>query len=509
MSTGIKSLLACFVMALAAFAADSRLIDAVKNQDHEVLRTLLKERIDVNSPQADGATALSWASYMDDLEAVDLLIRAGAKVDLANQYGITPLLLACTNRSASMVEKLLEAGANPNLAQWEGQTPLMECARTGNVAAVKLLLNHKVNVNAREAGRGQTALMWAAAGKHADVVQTLIEHGTDRNARTGTGFTPLMFAAQQGDLESARILVASGADFKAVVPKYGSVLTIASASRSEAVALFLLDKGADPNVADADGIAPLHYAVARGIADITSIAPTAAFDPYYKVRPSNMPGLAKALLAHGADPNARIKKVFMTFGTTVGLHGEGAPSMVGATPFFLAALSADVELMRMLLAAGADPKLSTLGNSTSLIVAAGGVFDAFRTEEEKRRAFEAVKLVVELGADVNEPNAAGQTPIHAAAFTGATAIVQFLAEKGAKVNVSARNGETPWSMASGISPNAMNAAFWTVHKDTVDLLLKLGATPMPAEDIEALKRNELRRGGGDGGYGVIRPARTQ
>jgi uncharacterized protein len=507
MNLRTKGLLALWMImtSIAAFsmpAGDLRLLNAVKNQDQQAARALLNDHVDVNATQPDGATALSWAAYWDDLQLADLLIRAGANVNASNVYGVTPLSLSCTNSSAPMVEKLLKAGADPNIAQATGETPVMTCAKTGNMAAVKLLVDQKANVNAKEAERGQTALMWAAAGSYGNIVQVLAESGADVNAHTLSGFTVLMFAAQSGDVESARALIAKGADVNAIAPKYGNALTVASASRNEAVALFLLEKGTEPNAEDGNGITALHYSVAQGIADITSIAPTAAFDTFYKVRPSNMRQLAKALIAHGANPNARIKKTLMTFGTTVGLHGESAPSMVGATAFFLAAVCADVDLMRMLLEAGADPRLPSQAvlsvaltgnvNTTPLMAAAGGVFDAFRPEGEKKRALEAVKLLVELGADIHETNASGQTPMHAAAFTGNTAMVQFLADKGAKLNVKARNGETPWSMASGISPSSMNAAFWTVQKDTLDLLLKLGAAPMTPEEIDAFKRGEGR-----------------
>jgi ankyrin repeat protein len=488
-------LIACWICWVSAAAlgsdTDLRLLKAVKNQDKQTARRLIEQHLDVNATEPDGATALAWASYWDDLETADLLIRSGAKPNIANLHGVTPLSLACTNRSALMVEKLLKGGADPNIPLWNGQTPLMTCARTGSLDAVQNLLEHGAEVDVREPQRGQTALMSAAAGKHAEIVQALIGHKANVNARTESGFTPLMFAAQQGDLDSTRLLLQNGADINAIAPKYGSALTVASASRHENLAIFLVDSGADSNVADGDGIAPLHYAVGRGIADITAVAPTAAFDPAYKIRPSNMPALAQALLAHGANPNPRITKTLMTFGTTVGLHGAGAPSMVDATPYLLAALSADVNLMRMLLAAGADPKLPARGNTTPLIAAAGGTWDAFRSEEEKAQALEAVKLVVELGANVNEPNVVGQTPMHAAAYTGATAVVQFLAEQGAKANVRSKTSETPWTMAKGISPISMNNAFYANHEETAAVLVKLGANPMTADEIEAFKRREL------------------
>ncbi len=468
---------------------DLRLADAVKNQDTESVRALLAEGVDVNTSHPDGATPLAWAAYWDDLETADRLIRAGANVNIANELGVTPLSLACVNRSPRIVEKLLNTGAEPNIAQWNGQTPLMTCARTGDLTAVRLLLEHGANVNTREGRNGQTALMAAVARKHADIVQTLIENGSEVNAQTDSGFTALMFAAQQGDLGFARLLVASGADVNVVAPKYGNALTVASGSGHEAVALFLLEKGADSNVADGDGITPLHYAVAEGLAAIISVAPTSSYDSAYKVRPPNMRELAKSLLANGADPDARIKRILVSFGTTVGLKGPGVPVMVDLTPFLLADISADVDLMRILVAGGADPRLSGQGNTTALLAAAGGAWSAYRSEEEIQNALEAVKLVVGLGADVNEANDIGFTPMHAAAYTGADAIVELLAEMGANVNVKSSRGETPWSMAEGISPVSMNQAFYVVHKSTAALLVKLGATTMTSEEIEVFKRS--------------------
>src|ERR1039458_906691 len=100
--------------------------DAVKSGDKATLRALLQKKVNVNATEADGSTALHWASYRDDLESADLLIRAGAKVSAANDLGVTPLWPASENGSSAMVRRLLEAGANPNAALLSGETPVID-----------------------------------------------------------------------------------------------------------------------------------------------------------------------------------------------------------------------------------------------------------------------------------------------------------------------------------------------------------------------------------------------
>ncbi|MBI3895043.1 MAG: ankyrin repeat domain-containing protein [Acidobacteria bacterium] len=492
------------VASLAAATSDSRLADAVKRRDGEAVHSLLKENLDVNTPQPDGTTALAWAAHWGDLETAELLIRAGASVNAANEYGVTPLSLACANGNAAMVEKLLHAGANPNAALVRtGETPLMACARMGNAEAVKLLLAHGADVNAKESRRGQTALMWAAAQKHPEVVKLLIEHGADIHARSKgeipqqygslerkTGFTPLLFAARVGDVDSARILLEAGADINEATPEDGSALVVASASAHDKLAMFLLEKGADPNLADAYGVTALHYAIRRSILEI------AGFE-FYRERmpPLNLTELVKALLAHGADPNARIARDFPPNNR---YHEGQITSPVGATPLLLAAHSVDVSLMQLLIANGADPMLEAKGGNTPLLMAAGLFRDPYiATEEEHKSAEEAVQLLLGLGADVNQANARGRTAIHAAAALGANALIQFLADKGGKVDAKDRSGETPWSIAEGMCPgegstNACGA--YVIHKDTSALLLKLGAKPFTAfERDDAVSNVPSRR----------------
>src|SRR5579862_8118737 len=169
-----------FSAALSAsgYAAGADAADAIQNRDTDALRTLIKQRADVNAPQPDGTTALHWAAHWNDLDAVNLLLGAGAKA--ANRYGATPLSEAAALGNAAIIEALLKAGADPKtLTTQDGETVLMTAARAGNADAVKVLLEHGADVNGRESYKGQTALMWAAAEHHPAVVKVLLDHGAD------------------------------------------------------------------------------------------------------------------------------------------------------------------------------------------------------------------------------------------------------------------------------------------------------------------------------------------
>jgi ankyrin repeat protein len=493
----LAGLLGAAIIACAQLSAAEapRLADAAAKQDKAALRALIRDKADVNASQADGATALHWAVHWDDLESVDLLVRAGANVNARNDYSATPLSLACTNGNGAMVEKLLAAGANPNLNAASGETPLMRCARTGSVAAVKFLLARKADVNAKDNEQAQTALMWAVAQKHPDVTQVLVQAGADIRAHSAHGFTPLLFAARVGDLESAKILIADGAIVNEAGPDGMTPLVVASASGQEAVAMFLLDKGADANARDKTGATALHYALMKGITALNEIR----FANYveYLFRP-NMEDLVKALLAHKANPNLRIEK-------KIALGGGHSDELLGATPFLLAAASPDPVAMRMLASAGADPKLTTKSGSTALMLAAGLTRGQDFTDQDKPTSLDAVRIAVELGADINAANEDGLTAMHGAASNGADGVVQFLFEKGAKLDVRDKYQQTPLSAATGVRlpwiPNGDELGE-IIQPSTRDLLLKLGATHLdtpgyfhpPTEDSEAYRVNRGLRG---------------
>lgn len=465
--------------AVAGFGAtnSTRLVDAAKAKDFAAVRALVKEHSDVNATQGDGATALHWAAHWDDRGAVQFLIAAGARVNTGDDEGVTPLSLACLNASAPVVAVLLKAGANPNLAKLNGETPLMTGSLTGNVDVVKLLLTHSANVNAQEATRGQTALMWAVANNHPDVVRALIDGGADVQARSKNRFTALLFAAQQGNLESVRMLLAAGADVNDTAPDgiagdtnaraafkpntQAGALLVAIDSGHEGMARFLVEHGADVNQHGA-GRAPLHSAVQR-----------------------QMPDLVRLLLARGASPNARLEKPLPLLSRYI-LQAAGLdPSVIGATPFWMAADFGDVRMMHILVEGGANPLLTTNDKTTPLMAAAGIDFIEGQDRYGRRwfqdstlplqlAALEAVKYCLELGGDINAVNGNGQTAMHGAAYFGSTLLVQFLFDHGAKMDVMNKLGQTPHFIAQGI----YQAGSFFVRKDTADLLRKLGADPV-------------------------------
>ena len=399
---------------------------------------------DVNATEADGTTPLHWASYRDDLESADLLIRGGANVNAANDLGATPLWTACLNGSASMTSRLLQAGANPNAALLRGETPLMAASRTGNSGVVEQLLAKGAEVNAR-AARRQTALMWAVAQKHPDVVKVLLAHGADVHARSETwsqmmavpphgkpeynrmiphgGDTALLFAARAGDLQSAKLLVAAGANVNDRDAWGISATVLAAHSGFGELVKFLLDKGADPNLAPA-GFTALHIAIMRR--DETMV---------------------RALLVHGANPNTPLRTWTPTRRSSQDFHFE--PALVGATPFWLAARFLQPRVMRLLSERGADPLFVhradyASGESsnrrkdvlTALMAALGmGSGKAWVEpvrDEREALTMDAIKLAVELGVNVNAANTEGRTALDAAKALRYDAAVKFLVERGAR-----------------------------------------------------------------------------
>jgi ankyrin repeat protein len=437
------------LIATVAAAADRpAIVDAAKNADRAALRAIVQQKVDVNAADGDGTTALHWAAYRDDVESVDLLIRAGAKVNAANDLGATPLWNASLNAGPALVARLLQAGADPNLSLLAGETPLMVAARSGKAGIVEQLLSKGAKVNVR-AARGQTALMWAVAQRHPPVVKLLIAHGAEIHARSEVwsqmmavpphglpqynrmiphgGDTALLFAARVGDLESARLLVAAGANVNDADAWGVSATVMAAHAGFVEIVEFLLEHGADPNAAAA-GFSALHAALMR--------------------RNTRMAG---ALLARGADPNARLRVWTPTRRSSKDYNF--APELVGATPFWLAARFTQPDAMRLLLKHGADPHfvhrvdyhadepVQPRTQITTAVMAAtgmgGGVAWAPPSARERERLMlEAVTIATEQGVDLNVANADGRTALDAARALKYELVVKYLVDRGARAGTT-------------------------------------------------------------------------
>ena len=494
-------------------APDLRLIDAVRSQDRARSFALIKQGVDVNAPQPDGATALHWAVHWEDAGLVDSLLAAKANANAINDLGVTPVVMAATSGNGVLIEKLLAAGADANASLESGETALMLASRAGSVAGVTALLANGARVNAREGTRGQTALMWAIVNRHPAVTRILLEHGADIDVRTERrtlvynmggnrsagsaaadtpleevplgGSTAIMFAARSGDTESARLLVANGANVNDTEADGNTALIVAAHSGHGTLAAFLLEHGADAKAAPL-GYTALHAAVLRGTLRDRGVQND---DPG-----AGLP-LVRALLTHGADPNARVTK-----GTPVRRWSHDFALLerwIGATPLWLASRFLELDMIRVLAASGADVHQTTRDGTTPLMAAAGtgysrasGTeafikdrrdFSSYNSEsfavatrippEEERLVVETLRLLLELGADVNRPNAAGDTAVHAAAALGMDGAIAFLAERGANLGARNKAGRSPIDVAR--RDDGVGAS--VVREETVAVLRKFGA----------------------------------
>jgi ankyrin repeat protein len=481
MSWGVVSL--ATVVCMAAAAPDLRLVDAAKEQDRARVQALLKLRVDVNAPQADGATALHWAAHWGDLHTTDLLIRAGANANAKTDLGVTPLVLACTVGNAAVIERLLAGGADPNLALATGETPLMRAARTGNTSVVKALLFRGIDVNTKEPTRGQTALMWAAGEGHSDVVRAMLEAGADVNARSTSGYTPLLFATWKGDLPTVKALLTGGANINQASSNGVTPLLMSATRGFLPQAEFLLDQGADVNNAEA-GYTVLHWATGIWDSELTVpysgvLSDSADAKLWLSTGGIHEPEkleFVRKLVGRGADIHAQMTKNPLRVGGGGGsaVSGGVVGNMAGATPFYLAAQSADVALMRFLKDAGADPTMRKKDGKTPLMAATGIGREqgtSFQTEAE---SLESARLLVEYGNDVNAVDEAGDTALHAAAYWGHNSVVQFLAgDMHANVDPKNKAGFTPFMIATGQGPRKAGAN--AIHPDTGALLGTFGA----------------------------------
>ncbi|HTQ35419.1 MAG TPA: ankyrin repeat domain-containing protein [Steroidobacteraceae bacterium] len=453
----------------------------------------------VCSALAHGAesSSLLAAAYAGDAARVAALVRAGADVNQANEFGATPLSEAARRGDAAVLQLLLKAGADPRSVNADGETALMAVARTGNVAAARLLLQAGAQVDAREKWGGQTALIWAAAQDQPQMIRLLAAHGADVNARSAVrewerrvtaegrpkdmnrgGLTPLMYAAREGYLDALRVLLAMGADVDLPDPDGSTPLILALMNGHFDAAKVLIDAGADVNLWDWWGQAPLYMAV-----DMNTL-PTGARVELPTLDYATALDIAQMLLARGANPNARLK-LRPPF-RMVSQDRQSDPSIdAGVTPLFRAAKAADVPAIRLLLAHGAIVDMPNVFGQTPLMMACGvgrGNNPTRGGHQTEAQAIEAAKLLLAAGADVNARSQIGETPLHGAAIRGFSELAGVLAAAGGNLDAVDKDNMSPIDYAMGRFPTRFLESKPTPFPETAAALRKLGAkreTPDP------------------------------
>jgi uncharacterized protein len=540
-----KFLLSSFIAillsgALGYAAGESPLVDAAKRDDGATVRALVAKRVNVNEQSRDGSTALLWAAYHSDVAMTRALLAAGAKPNLANKYGITPLLQASRTGADAIVQALLRAGADPALAHPEGETALMAAAFAGSLNSVRLLIEANADVNAVDSYQKQTALMRAAAEGHAEVIQALLDAKADPNKKahvTGLeerkhadhatgGFTALMFAARNGHEAAIRTLIKGGADPKLTNGDGATATAIAIVNDRLDLAKTLVDLGADPN----DGA--LYFAVDMHDATLDMRARDGS---RLRADHSNTLGaldLIKVLLDRGADPN---KPFIGQLHSTTLCCGEE----VNSSPFYRAAVAADVEALKLMIAKGAKlewsptevkkeggrgggrgnanlgktPLMAALGGGRGAAFAAGPGFDRlgpppFR-EESNREPLDALKVLLAAGANPNAKDPAGASLLHQAVAARQVAIIRELVTAGAKLDAVNKDNLTPLLLAEKPEPppppgNNNDPRTYRRQRDSREdviaalrELMKLGPNdpapqppPLPAAEVEKRKNEK-------------------
>jgi uncharacterized protein len=421
----VRRCLVAFLIALAMSPPvlgqqkDFRLLEAVKRRDQNAFTSLLRAKADLNAAQPDGATALAWAVHLGQQSMAEALLTAGANANTVDEYGESPLTLAAANGDVVLVQRLLAAGAKANTTRWNGETALMIAAGAGSVEAVRQLVLRGADVNAKDPRRGQTALMWAAAEGHSDVVEALIEIGADVKAASKNGFTPLVFATTKNNVPSMKALLGAGADPNQPLASGSFPLTVAMSYRHTDAALALLAGGANVNIRDRAGNSPLHIAAQQG--DVAVV---------------------KELLTKGVDPNIRTPRSLAAGGGRGGGGGFRPGPSGEQTALMMAARGDYEELMRVLVAGGADPLLRAQDGSHVLMAAAAGA------------RLKTFKYAYELNPDVTVvTKPAGNTIMHAVVgLNGRTQpevveLIQFVADRGAQLDEMNAAGRTPIALA--------------------------------------------------------------
>ena len=486
------------VAAETTTAKDLRLVEAAKTRNSAAAAALLQKKIDPNIAEPDGTTALHWAVRYDDVALVERLIKAGAKANATNRYGVTPIALACESGSGAVVEQLLKAGVSPDATGPLGETALHTCAHAGNVEAARALLARGAKVDAGDSWRGQTPLMWAAAQGHAAMVRVLVEAGADVHTRSTVvtwerqrtaeprekwlppgGFTALLLAARAGCVDCVNVLAKSGADINEIDPENHTALVLALMNGEFDVAGALIDAGIDINIADNVGRTALLAAVdAHTMPASNRPAPKEADSAL-----SSMDVIQK-LLAKGANINAALRAQ-IPYRTKLDRGGDGVLG-AGTTPLLRAAKAGDTPVIKLLLEKGANAKAATRNGVNGIMMAANVATreeDMTGRNKTQKDAIETITLLLAAGTDVNGADNQGRSAVHGAALWGLTDVIKFLHKNGANLNAPDKRGYTALDYAQGLAGGfGFGGSASVVHEETAKAIAELGGikgTPIP------------------------------
>jgi ankyrin repeat protein len=393
------------------------------------MKVLVEAGAEVNAKETlRGTTALMWAADEGHAPAVKFLIENGADIAARSnpaQRGRGPALGKANDPRKAVAAQgaALAAGNALDLRQ------IRETAgdeRTGTAAAAAGGRAGGAAAAGRNGGAGRGRTPTGAVGDDQQDDAALAAVGFARRTpppNDGGGLTPLVYATRANNLDAVKVLLAAGADVNQTTNYGWSPLLVAAQNRYYRLAAYLLDNGANPNLPNKGGWTPLYLTT-----DNRNIE-----NGDYPVRRGDMDHLEfiKLLLDKGADVNARVKDSTetRTVFTNQWLDENGA------TAFLRASQSGDLELMKLLLARGADPKIASALGVSALHVAAGiGWVEGITYEWSRQATFEAVKLLIELGNDVNAQADTGRTALHGAAHKGRTDVIQILADHGARLD---------------------------------------------------------------------------
>lgn len=450
----------------------SPVADAAMKGELGTVKTLLAQKTDVNAPQADGATAIQWAAYTNNLALADILIKGGANVKLANHDGATALSLAAINGNAPMIEKLLRAGADPNERQPNGETPLMLTSRNGNVDAIKVLIDHKADPNLKEKLRGTTAIMWAAEQSHPDAVKLLAASGADVKAVSDPDTRN--FRLNLAPTVQARLNSAQGAGGVSANGN-GTLTPGAPAAGGRGGGGGRGGRGAGRGGAGGNGAAPAAAAPADGGPTLNEETATADDFAFFR-RPAPKDGGGLTALVFAAREGC--------FECAADLVAAGADinqtTLYGWSPLLTATQNRHYKLAGWMLDHGANPNLANKGGWRPLYLATdnrsieSGDYPVRKPDMDH---LDFIKLLIDKGADVNARVCGvqstekeckgdttetrtnftmqwlyedGATPFLRAAQSGDVVLMKYLLAHGADPKIASAHGDTALSVAAGI-----------------------------------------------------------